>query len=64
MRDQAKFSSQAHASLMETASDLMIAADLRSAPTTMSDPLLNQAYDLSVRIHNLRESQLRRAEEP
>lgn len=56
LRDQAHFSSQAHGSLMEAASDLIIAA------SKDTDPLLDQAFDLGVRIHNLRESQLRRAE--
>lgn len=60
-KDQAHFSSQAAGSLMETASDLIIATDLGFTPEKVTDPLLDQAYDLSVRIHNLRESQLRRA---
>lgn len=62
LRDQAHFSSQAYGSLMETACDLIMATDLEFAPVSATDPLLNQAYDLSVRIHNLRDSQLRRAE--
>ncbi len=61
-KDQAHFSNQAHGSLMETASDLIIATDLGFAPAQATDPLLDQAYDLAVRIHNLRDSQLRRAE--
>lgn len=61
-KDQAHFSNQAHGSLMETASDLIIAADLGFASSDTTDPLLNQAHDLAVRIHNLRDSQLRRAE--
>lgn len=61
-RDQAHFSNQAHGSLMETASDLIIATDLEFASAQETDPLLDQAYDLAVRIHNLRDSQLRRAE--
>ena len=60
-KDQANFSSQAHGSLMETASDLIIATDLNFTTAATSDTLLNQAYDLGVRIHNLRETQLRRA---
>lgn len=62
LRDQAHFSSQAHGSLMEAASDLIIATDLNFAASKDTDPLLDQAFDLGVRIHNLRESQLRRAE--
>jgi four helix bundle protein len=62
MKDQAHFSNQAYGSLMETASDLIIVTDLGLASESSTDPILNRAYDLSVRIHNLRESQLRRAE--
>jgi hypothetical protein len=47
---------------METASDLIIATDLSFTSEKATDSILDQAYDLSVRIHNLRESQLRRAE--
>lgn len=61
LKDQAHFSSQAAGSLMEAASDLIIATDLGFAPEKVTDMILDQAYDLSVRIHNLRESQLRRA---
>lgn len=46
---------------METASELIIAIDLGFAPEGTAKPILNQAFDLGVRIHNLRESQLRRA---
>lgn len=63
LKDQAHFSSQAYGSVMETACDLILAADLGYAPADVTDPILNQAYDLSVRIHNLRESQRRRAEQ-
>lgn len=62
LKDQAHFSNQAHASLMETASDLIIATDLGFSSSDSTDQLLDQAYDLAVRIHNLRDSQLRRAE--
>ncbi|MES2593767.1 MAG: four helix bundle protein [Verrucomicrobiota bacterium] len=62
LKDQANYSSQAHGSLMETASDLIIATDLGYTSETISDPI-NQAYDLGIRVHNLRDSQLRRAEE-
>ncbi len=48
---------------METACDLIIATDLGYLSESESDPMLNQAYDLSVRIHNLRDFQLRRASE-
>lgn len=61
-KDQAHFSNQAHGSLMETASDLIIATDLGFASAQETDSLLNEACDLAVRIHNLRESQLRRSE--
>jgi four helix bundle protein len=61
LKDQAHFSSQAHGSLMETACDLILATDLGFASDTITDPILDQAYHLGVRIHNLRESQLRRA---
>lgn len=64
LKDQAHFTSQAAASLMETASDLIIATDLGFTNENATQALLDQAYDLSVRIHNLRESQLRRATEP
>jgi four helix bundle protein len=63
LKDQAHFSSQAFGSLMETASDIIIATDLGFLPQEPSDALLDLAYDLSVRIHNLRESQLRRSQE-
>lgn len=46
---------------METASDVLIAGDLGFMQAEPSEALLNQANDLAVRIHNLRESQLRRA---
>ena len=60
LKDQAHFSNQAYSSLMETASDLIIAADLKFIASEQADTLLNQVHDLAVRIHNLRESQLRR----
>jgi hypothetical protein len=47
---------------METASDLIIATDLGFTVAETTDPLLDQAYDLAIRIHNLRDSQLRRSE--
>lgn len=61
MKDQAHFSNQAYGSLMETASDLIIATDLGFVEEARSEPVLDAAFDLSVRINNLRESQLRRA---
>lgn len=61
LKDQAHFSNQSYSSLMETASDLIIACDLGLASEETVDPLLNAAYDLGVRIHNLRQSQLRRS---
>ncbi|MFM2179597.1 MAG: hypothetical protein RL015_3695 [Verrucomicrobiota bacterium] len=63
LKDQAHFSNQAYGSLMETACDLILVTDLKFTDQTVTDPILNHAYDLSVRIHNLRESQIRRAEE-
>lgn len=62
LRDQAHFSAQSYSSLMEAASDLILAIDLRFTTEKDTDRILDQAYDLSVRIHNLRESQLRRSE--
>lgn len=61
LKDQAHFSAQSYGSLMETASDLIIATDLGFTSEKKTDSLLDQTYDLSVRIHNLRESQLKRA---
>lgn len=61
LKDQAHFSNQAYGSLIETASDLIIATDLGYLAAEQSDEVLNSAYDLSVRIHNLRTSQQRRA---
>jgi four helix bundle protein len=61
LKDQAHFSSQTYSSLMETACDLILSNDLGFIASGSTDPILNQAYDLSVRIHNLCESQLRRA---
>jgi hypothetical protein len=46
---------------METASDLIISADLGLIEAGHSDILLDQAYDLAVRISNFSASQLRRA---
>jgi four helix bundle protein len=63
LKDQAHFTSQAYGSLMETASDLILATDLKFTASKTTDPILDQAYDLSVRVHNLRESQLRRHQE-
>ena len=61
LKDQAHFSNQAYGSLMETASDLIIAADLGFVSEDTTDPILDAVHDLGVRIHNYRESQLRRA---
>ncbi len=60
LKDQAHFSNLAYGSLMETASDLTIFEDLSLTAPEESDALLLDAHDLAVRIHNLRESQLRR----
>ncbi len=64
LKDQAHFSSQAYGSLMEVACDVILSDDLGYIKAEDSDDVLNSAYDLSVRIHNLRESQLRRAVRP
>lgn len=61
LKDQAHFSSQAYGSLMEVASDLIVSSDLGFVREEEVESLLDNAYNLSVRIHNLRESQLRRA---
>ncbi|HEY1052806.1 MAG TPA: four helix bundle protein [Prosthecobacter sp.] len=61
LKDQAHFSNQAYGSVMETACDLILAGDLGYTRPEATDTILNQAYDLSVRIHNLRDSQIRRA---
>ncbi len=60
-KDQAHFTSLAHGSLMETACDVILATDLGFISDAEAAPLLDTAYDLSVRIHNLRQSQLKRA---
>lgn len=60
LKDQAHFSNLAYGFLMETASDLIISEDLGFTAAEQTDALLNDAHDLAVRIHNLRESQLRR----
>lgn len=60
LRDQAHFSNQACNSFMDTASDIMIATDLGFVAGDKADDVLNVAYDLGVRIHDLRELQLRR----
>ena len=46
---------------METACDLILSNDLGFTSGESTAPILNQAYDLSVRIPNLRDSQFRRA---
>lgn len=61
LKDQAHFSNQAYGSLMETASDVIISTDLGYIAEQDAETVLEAAYDLSVRINNLRESQLRRA---
>lgn len=61
LTDQAHYSNQAYGPLMETASDIIIATDLKFVRDEETELLLDAAYDLSVRINNLRESQLRRA---
>lgn len=61
LKDQAHFSNQAYGSVMETACDLILAGDLGYTQPDTTDLILNKAYDLSVRIHNLRDSQVRRA---
>lgn len=61
LKDQSHFSNQSYSSLLETASHLIISTDLGFVSSQSADTLLSKAYDLSVRIHNLRESQLKRA---
>lgn len=61
LKDQAHYSNLSYGSLMETASDLLIARDLGLATEETIEPLLNAAYDLAISIHNLRQSQLRRS---
>lgn len=63
LKDQAHFSNQAYGSLMETASDVIISTDLGYIAEQDAETVLEAAYDLSVRINNLRESQLRRAQQ-
>lgn len=59
-KEQAHFTSLAHSSLSEVACDLLLSVDLRFASSLQTDPLLEKIHDLSVRIHNLRQSQLNR----
>lgn len=62
-RDQAHFSNQSYGSLMEAASDMIMSTDLGFLSATRAEAILVAAYDLAVRIHNLRESQLRRVDQ-
>ena len=61
LKDQAHFSNLAYGSLMEGACQIILSGDLGFIPAENAEPLLGTMQDLSVRIHNLRESQLRRA---
>ncbi len=61
LKDQAHFSNQAYSSLMETASHLIISAEMGLVSVEEADELLNHAHDLAVRVSNFRDSQLRRA---
>lgn len=61
LKDQAHFSNQAYSSLMEGACQVILCTDLGYIEAESSEALLGSIQDLSVRIHNLRESQLRRA---
>lgn len=61
LKDQAHFSNLAYGSLMEGACQIILSSDLGFISPENADPLLAGMQDLSVRIHNLRESQLRRA---
>ena len=60
LKDQAHFSNLAFGSLMETACQIMLSNDLGFLTEEAADPLLCEIQDLSIRIHNLRESQLQR----
>ena len=60
-KDQAHFSSLAYGSLMEGACQIIPSNDLGFIESDCADPLLSNMQDLSVRIHNLRESQFHRA---
>lgn len=64
LKDQAHFSNLAYGSLMEAACQVILCSDLGFIPETEGDPLLSSMQDLSVRLHNRRESQLRRAAVP
>ncbi len=63
LKDQAHFSNQAYSSLMESACEVIISIDLGFIDSIAADNMLNEMQTLSVRIHNLRESQLRRAKQ-
>jgi four helix bundle protein len=61
LKDQAHFSNLAYGSLMEGACQIILSSDLGFISPENADHLLANMQDLSIRIHNLRESQLRRA---
>jgi four helix bundle protein len=62
-KDQAHFSNQAYSSLMETACEIILSTELGFITAESSDQLLTHIQDLSIRIHNLRQFQLRRCQE-
>lgn len=61
LKEQGHFTGLAHGSLSEVACDLILAVDLNFLPEAEASPLLAKAYNLSIRLHNLRESQFTRA---
>lgn len=61
LKDQAHFSNLAYSSLMESACQIILSSDLSFIPSAEGDALLASIQDISVRVHNLRESQLRRS---
>ena len=62
-KDQAHFSNQAYSSLMESACEVILSCDQGLIEPDTADSLLLKIQTLSVRIHNLRESQLNRAKQ-
>lgn len=63
-KEQAHFTSLAHSSLSEVACDLLLSLDLQFSSSLETEPLLEKVYDLSIRIHNLRQSQINRINDP
>jgi four helix bundle protein len=59
-KEQAHFTNIAHGSVSELFCSLILASDLQFTSIPQIDPLFKKAYDLSVRLHNLHQSQLNR----